>query len=72
MEKQTTARDVNILLRTAAAGDLRNILQVEDKPLVSMDFVNNPHSCIVDGPSTLVVDGNLVKVWHTSPRSAAA
>lgn len=61
VEQQTTAEDVNKLLRSAAAGELKRILQVEDKPLVSMDFVNNPHSSIVDAPSTMVVDGNLVK-----------
>jgi glyceraldehyde 3-phosphate dehydrogenase len=41
-------------------------LQVEQQPLVSMDFVNNPHSSIVDALSTMVIDGNMVKIlaWY--------
>ncbi|HAD76018.1 MAG TPA: type I glyceraldehyde-3-phosphate dehydrogenase, partial [Gemmatimonadetes bacterium] len=37
-----------------------------DEPLVSVDFTGNPHSSIVDGPSTKVIDGGLVKVlsWY--------
>ena len=40
--------------------------QVETQPLVSMDFVNDPHSSIVDAPSTMVVDGKMVKIlaWY--------
>ena len=38
-------------------------MQVEEQPLVSMDFVDNPHSSIVDALSTMVVDGNLVKIY---------
>lgn len=41
-------------------------LQVEENPLVSTDFVNNPHSSVVDAPSTMVIDGNMIKVlaWY--------
>ena len=39
------------------------VMQVEEQPLVSMDFVDNPHSSIVDALSTMVVDGNLVKIY---------
>lgn len=38
-------------------------VQVETQPLVSMDFVNDPHSSIVDAPSTMVVDGKMVKIF---------
>ena len=38
-------------------------MQVEEKPLVSTDFVNNPHSSIVDALSTMVIDGNMVKIY---------
>ena len=38
-------------------------MQVEEKPLVSMDFVNNPHSSIVDALSTMVIDGTMVKIY---------
>jgi glyceraldehyde 3-phosphate dehydrogenase len=41
-------------------------LQVETEPLVSMDFVNDPHSSIIDAPSTMVVHGTMVKIlaWY--------
>ncbi|HVQ74936.1 MAG TPA: type I glyceraldehyde-3-phosphate dehydrogenase [Candidatus Binatia bacterium] len=57
---------VNDAFRAAAAGPLRGILDVTDEELVSIDFNGNPHSSIVDLPSTAVVDGNLVKVlaWY--------
>jgi glyceraldehyde 3-phosphate dehydrogenase len=57
---------VNDAFRAAAAGPLRGILDVTDEELVSIDFNGNPHSSIVDLPSTAVVDGNLLKVlaWY--------
>ncbi|MFH0926289.1 MAG: type I glyceraldehyde-3-phosphate dehydrogenase [bacterium] len=66
LEKSVTKEDVNNALKTAASGQLKNILQFCDEPLVSIDFNNNPHSSIVDGLSTSVVEGNLVKVlsWY--------
>jgi glyceraldehyde 3-phosphate dehydrogenase len=42
---------------------MKGILEVTDEELVSVDFRGNPHSSIVDGPLTKVVDGNLVKVF---------
>ncbi len=65
VKKQTTAAEVNDVLRKAAAGKLKNILQVCDEPLVSIDFRGNPHSSIVDSMSTSVID-NMVKVlaWY--------
>ena len=64
--RSTTSAEVNKCLREAAAGDLRGILGFEERPLVSVDFVNDPRSSIVDGPSTMVVDGTQVKVlaWY--------
>ncbi|HSE94700.1 MAG TPA: type I glyceraldehyde-3-phosphate dehydrogenase [Methylomirabilota bacterium] len=57
---------VNDAFRAAARGPLQNILAYTDEELVSVDFNGNPHSAIVDGPSTALVDGNLVKVlaWY--------
>ncbi|MEZ5290860.1 MAG: type I glyceraldehyde-3-phosphate dehydrogenase [Vicinamibacterales bacterium] len=65
-EKTVTADDVNAALRAAADGPLRGILQVEDAPLVSIDFRGNPHSSIVDSAYTKVMDGDFVKVmsWY--------
>jgi glyceraldehyde 3-phosphate dehydrogenase len=64
--RPTTAAEVNQFLREAAEGDLRGILGFEERPLVSVDFVNDPRSSIVDGPSTMVVDGTQLKVlaWY--------
>jgi glyceraldehyde 3-phosphate dehydrogenase len=64
--RSTTVAEVNACLREAAEGELKGILGFEDRPLVSVDFVNDPRSSIVDGPSTMVVDGTQVKVlaWY--------
>jgi glyceraldehyde 3-phosphate dehydrogenase len=63
MERATTAEEVNALFRKWADGPLRGILGVEDRPLVSADFLNDPRSAIVDAPSTMVVNGTQVKVY---------
>jgi len=63
----TTAEAVNAALdEAAAAGPLAGILHVERAPLVSTDFIGNPHSSIVDVANTKVIGGNLVKVlsWY--------
>jgi glyceraldehyde 3-phosphate dehydrogenase len=64
--RPTTVQEVNQYLREAADGELRGILGFEQRPLVSVDFVNDPRSSIVDGPSTMVVDGTQVKIlaWY--------
>jgi len=65
-EKPVTAEAVNAALRKAAEGELKGILGYTDELLVSIDFNGNPLSSIVDGASTSVVDGTLVKVlsWY--------
>ena len=64
--RNVTVEEINDLFRTAADGDLKGILGFEDRPLVSADYVNDTRSSIVDGPSTMVTDGRLVKVlaWY--------
>ena len=66
LKKTVTDKEVNAAFKTAAEGKLRDILQYSEEPLVSVDFLANPHSAIVDGPYTKVVDGNLLKVlaWY--------
>lgn len=66
VEAETTRDAVNEALRSAARGSLKGILAVCDEPLVSVDFLGNPHSSIVDGPSTSVINGRMVKVlsWY--------
>ncbi len=61
-----TAQEVNAALRDAAEGDLEGILGYTEEPLVSSDFMRDPHSSIVDGSMTRVVGDSLVKVlaWY--------
>jgi glyceraldehyde 3-phosphate dehydrogenase len=64
--RPTTVAEVNGLLAAAAAGGLKGILGYEERPLVSIDFKDDPRSAIVDAPSTMVVDGTSVKIlaWY--------
>lgn len=64
--QQVTAEQVNASLRAAAEQDLAGILAVEERPLVSSDYIGSSLSSIVDAASTLVVGENLVKVisWY--------
>ncbi len=66
MKKAVTDKDVNAAFKAAAAGPLKGILQYTDEPLVSCDFLHNPHSAIVDGLSTKVMGETLLKVmaWY--------
>jgi glyceraldehyde 3-phosphate dehydrogenase len=66
IEKDTSVEDLNNTFRGAAEGDLAGILDYTDEPLVSSDFRMDPHSAVVDGLSTMVLDDNLVKViaWY--------
>lgn len=64
--KETTAEEINDLMRKAAEGPLQGILGVSDLPLVSRDFNGDPRSSIVDSALTSVIEGNLAKVvsWY--------
>jgi glyceraldehyde 3-phosphate dehydrogenase len=66
LDRPAAVGTVNDAFREAAAGRLRGILAATDEELVSCDFNGNPHSSIVDLPSTALVEGNLVKVlaWY--------
>jgi glyceraldehyde 3-phosphate dehydrogenase len=66
LSKNTDAEKINASLKKASRGSLKGILDVTDEPLVSIDFNGNPHSSIVDGQSTKVLEGNLVKIisWY--------
>lgn len=63
VERATTAEEVNSLFKAAADGPLKGILGFETRPLVSSDFTNDPRSSIVDGPSTMVINGTQVKIY---------
>ena len=66
LNTSATVQAVNEAFREAAAGTMRGILDATDEELVSVDFNGNPHSSIVDLPSTAMVEGNMVKVlaWY--------
>jgi glyceraldehyde 3-phosphate dehydrogenase len=66
MERETTVAEVNSLLTAAATGPMAGVLGVEERPLVSVDFVNDTRSGIVDLPSTMLIDSTMVKVlvWY--------
>ncbi len=65
LEKNVTIEQVNGAMKQAADGPMKGILQYETDPIVSIDIVGNPHSCILDSLSTMAKD-NLVKVvgWY--------
>ncbi|HDS1747597.1 MULTISPECIES: ArsJ-associated glyceraldehyde-3-phosphate dehydrogenase [Pseudomonas] len=63
VERQTTAEEVNALLKAAAEGPLKDILGYEERPLVSIDYRTDPRSSIIDALSTLVVNGSQVKIY---------
>ncbi|MDZ7344671.1 MAG: type I glyceraldehyde-3-phosphate dehydrogenase [candidate division KSB1 bacterium] len=63
VDKKTTVEEVNDALISAANGKMKGVLSYTSEPLVSIDFRLNPHSSIVDLPSTNVIDGQMVKVF---------
>ncbi|RLG35819.1 type I glyceraldehyde-3-phosphate dehydrogenase [Methanosarcinales archaeon] len=66
VRKQTTIEEVNNAFKAAAGDSMAGILDVCDEPLVSIDYLDNKHSSIVDSSLTNVIDGDLVKVisWY--------
>ena len=63
LERPTTPSEVNELFEHAEKNSLAGILGIERRPLVSVDYVNDTRSSIVDAPSTMVTDGTLLKVY---------
>jgi glyceraldehyde 3-phosphate dehydrogenase len=66
VERSTDIAEVNRLFKQAAETTLCGILAYEERPLVSIDFLNDPHSAIIDALSTMVIDGTQVKIlaWY--------
>jgi glyceraldehyde 3-phosphate dehydrogenase len=65
VEKSTSIEEVNLIFKNAAASNLKGILEYTEDPIVSIDIVGNPHSCIFDAQMTSVI-GNMVKIvgWY--------
>ncbi len=67
LKKKVTVESVNAAFKAAAkSGDLKGILEYNEDPLVSTDIIGNPHSSIFDVGSTMVMEGNMIKVisWY--------
>jgi len=66
VERPTTIAEVNAAFQAAAKGPLKGILAYTEEELVSVDYIGNPHSTILDSKCTNVIDGTLVKVsgWY--------
>ncbi|MDB5155911.1 MAG: gap [Mucilaginibacter sp.] len=65
LRSQPTVQDINLAFKHAAQGDMKNILEYTEDPIVSTDIIGNPHSCVFDAQLTSIV-GGLVKVvgWY--------
>ncbi len=66
VERDVTVDEVNAAFKAAANGAMKGILAYSDEPLVSTDYKEDPHSCIIDGLSTMVMGKRMVKVlgWY--------
>jgi glyceraldehyde 3-phosphate dehydrogenase len=66
LKQETGKEEVNEALKRSAEGDLKGILGYCDEPLVSVDFKQDPRSSIIDAQSTMVMEGNMLKVlsWY--------
>lgn len=66
LDKNVTVDEVNQVLKEAAENELKGILEYTEDPIVSSDIVNNTHSSIVDGLSTMLMQDNMVKIvsWY--------
>ncbi|HEY7618412.1 MAG TPA: type I glyceraldehyde-3-phosphate dehydrogenase [Solirubrobacteraceae bacterium] len=65
-ERETSVEELNAAFKAAADGPLQGILKYSEAPLVSTDIIGEPHSSVLDGGLTSVIDGTLVKVvaWY--------
>jgi len=66
LKTSVTKEQINAAMKQAAEGALKGILEYTEDPIVSCDIVGNPHSSIFDAPSTMVMEGDMVKVvsWY--------
>jgi len=62
-KREVTAEELNGYFREASENELNGILGYEERPLVSVDYVNDARSSIIDAPSTMVIDGTQVKIY---------
>ena len=79
LKSEVTAEEVNAAFKEAAEGPMKGVLEYTEDPIVLQDIVGNPHSSILDADTTMVLEGNFVKVcswydneWGYSCRAADA
>ncbi len=65
-EKTVTAEEINVAMKKASEGELKGILEYNDEPLVSQDFVSDAHTSIFDAGQTKIVDGDFIRIvsWY--------
>jgi glyceraldehyde 3-phosphate dehydrogenase len=65
LDRDVTIDDINAAFKEAANGPMNGVLEYSEEPLVSVDIIHNPHSCIFDAPSTMA-SGSMVKLigWY--------
>ena len=63
VKRSTNVEAVNSAFKAAASGPMSGVVEYSEEPIVSVDIVGNPHSVVFDSLSTMVLDGNLVKVF---------
>jgi len=61
--RKTSVEEINGLFKQASENELQGILGYEERPLVSVDYVNDPRSSIIDALSTMVIDDTQVKIY---------
>ena len=77
LKTSTSSEEINAAYKEASELKYKNIISYTERPIVSSDIVGDPHSCIIDGLSTMTIEGTLVKVvgwydneWGYSNRTA--
>jgi len=66
VEKEATVEEINAAMKKAAESRMKGIMEYTEEPIVSTDIIGNPHSCIFDALSTMVIEKTMVKVigWY--------
>ncbi len=66
VEKEATVEEINAAMKKAAESRMKGIMEYTEEPIVSVDIIGNPHSCIFDALSTMVIEKTMVKVigWY--------
>ena len=66
VDKKVSVEEVNAVFKEASENSLKGIMGYTEDPIVSSDIISNPHSCIFDALSTMVMEGNMVKIlgWY--------